>query len=129
MIVADFTLLSPSTSRHQDLIMHVYFHDPDTASGLNSVSLHWVGDQGEKNDGIFVINCLRDLVKMEFLKDFNLTVVYSDGGSKHFKLGLLMDYLVDFEKESGRRIIWNFFPSNHGAGAADGDGQIATKVL
>jgi hypothetical protein len=32
-------------------------------------------------------------------------------------------------EEFGKKIVWNFFASNHGGGAADGDGQTAQGYL
>ena len=55
-----------------------------------------------------------------------------------------MDFLVELERgiiiilsvkfmysllDFAKKIIWNFFASNHGGGAADGDGQTAQRHL
>jgi hypothetical protein len=127
LVVTDYTLLSPSTSRHQDMIFHVY--QADNFGGLKSSVHHFVGEHDQKNNASFSIDGLKQFVKVEPLKSCDLIVFFSDGGPKHYKLGVIMDCVVEIEKETGKKIVWNFFASNHGGGAADGDGQTAQRQL
>jgi hypothetical protein len=127
LVITDFTLLSPSTSRHQDMIFHIY--KSDHHGGLTSSVIHYVGEDDQKNNASFSIDGLKEVVHNDLLNYCDLIVFYSDGGPKHYKLGVIMDCMVEIEKEKGVKLVWNFFASNHGGGAADGDGQTAQRHL
>lgn len=53
MVITDFTLLTPSTTRHQDMIFHVY--KSDNHKNLNSRVIHYVGEHEQKNNASFSI--------------------------------------------------------------------------
>jgi hypothetical protein len=53
MIITDFTLLSPSSSRHQDMIFHVYLSD--NVGQLKSSVTHYVGEDNQKNNAGFAV--------------------------------------------------------------------------
>ena len=48
IIVIDVSTLSPSASRHTDIIFHVYEYDGDTSQ---SPSLHWSGHHYVEQQG------------------------------------------------------------------------------
>jgi hypothetical protein len=51
IVITDFTLLTPSTTRHQDMIFHVY--ESDNHKGLKSSVFHYVGEHDQKNNACF----------------------------------------------------------------------------
>jgi len=59
-------------------------------------------------------------------KNLGFVIIYSDG---EFKTTLILDFLVEQQREIGIILMWNFFASNHGGGAADADGNTARIVL
>lgn len=50
--------------------------------------------------------------------EYKLVLIYSDG---EFKTTFTMDMLLELQRETGIILLWNFFASNHGGGAADAD--------
>ena len=93
-----------------------------------------------------IIKCFKSLLSI--LPKQELHIIYCDNGPKDFKIGLLMDslieigttnffffdmyfflYLIFLENEFGCQLIWNFFAENHGGSACDADGNIARNFL
>ena len=148
IIIIDVSTLSPSTSRHTDIIFHVYEHS------LTSPTIEWSGHHYVEQQGleeptrrvVKIIACFKSLLSI--LPKRKLHVIYCDNGPKDFKVALLMDSLVEIgisntlflfnldhciliniEKEYGCQLIWNFFGENHGGSACDADGNIARNYL
>jgi len=128
LIVFDFGQLNPSSKRHKDGAMHFWLKRKDIE--VRSVPFHYVGDDAKYQPAsvAFAVSCIRHCVNVEELKHLELLVFFSDGGSKEFNSDLVA-MLPVLESELNKRIIWNYWASNHGAGVSDTDQQNARSSL
>lgn len=98
IIIIDVSLLSPSSSRHTDIIFHVYEYKEGVKPGLDWSGHHYVEQQGAEEEEnvrrvVKIITCFQSL--LHILPKRELHVIYCDNGPKDFKVGLLMDSLID----------------------------------
>jgi hypothetical protein len=124
MLLIDFTQLDPSTSRHRDFIGHEYTHY-DTIK-LWSHAYHLIGEPEEREKMSFVVEQLKNRFAVYSKLKYDLVVVYSDG---EFKTAMMMDFLVELQREYEIKIVYNFFASNHGGCVYDADGNTANIFL
>jgi len=120
ILVVDFGVLKPSVSRHEDFIIHVYTRD--SSYDIDSKAIHSIGETTEKHSLLF--QGLENFFKSH--TNFELCVIYSDGA---FRTALNLDFLVELQRSYCLVIIWNYFASNHGGGAADADLNQAQSYL
>jgi hypothetical protein len=130
VIVFDFGQLDPSTKRHKDGVLHFWLAPELGCENLRSIPFHYLG--GEASDQpasvAFAVDCIKHAATQLEVKDLNLLVFFSDGGPKEFNSDLIA-CLPMLEKKIGKRIIWNYWAANHGAGVADTDQQNARESL
>lgn len=75
------------------------------------------------NDSQFVINDL------SINKDTTKVIFWSDGGRKHFKNRITLQYLQQYKQQKGIEVVWNFFLSYHGFNPCDlGASHIKNKI-
>ena len=98
IIIIDVSLLSPSSSRHTDIIFHVYEHKEGENPSLQWSGHHYVEQQGGDGEEtakrvVKIVTCFKALLVK--LPKRELHVIYCDNGPKDFKVGLLMDSLIE----------------------------------
>ena len=129
LIVFDFGQLDPSTKRHKDGQLHFWLCSGDGRT-LKSLPIHYIGDDSSDQPASvgFVVGCLRHASLLEEIKNLELLVFFTDGGVKEFNSDLI-SLLPILEKELNKKISWNYWASNHGAGVSDTDQQNARSTL
>lgn len=137
LFVIDFVLLSPSTTRHADCVIHVYGPPTRDSTALTAHSFQFIGrdTSQQPHNAAFTFYAIREISKLPEFEQAQLHVYFSDGGPKEFN-SELMSALPLYEREWGirtkdntKRVVWNYFAANHGAGAADSDGNHVRKLL
>lgn len=126
----------------QDLVCVFYFGKTENGkTKLQRKYVHCLLKPGVKNDSVAMKAFHEEIFNFDpatsprdclsFMKEkYDTIYILSDGCCKHFKSGVSFFLLYPFvEKlaEKGTTVIREFFPSNHGASAADSAASIAKR--
>jgi hypothetical protein len=128
LIVFDFGQLDPSTQRHKDGVMHFWLSD--SAGSIRSVPFHFIGGEASEQPASvpFAVECIKRAALEIEIKELKLLVFFTDAGPKEFSSDMI-SMIPLLETELEKKISWNYFASNHGAGVSDSDQQNARSSL
>lgn len=128
LVVQDFTQLEPQTGFNQDFIITIYSYDPNSTDNLHREYIHFVAED-EKNDKYFVVAVWEYLLASGKFDSASKLEIWSDGGSKHFKLSPIMYYFSTIKSRFHYSVSYNFFESHHGHNACDAAASHAKKAI
>jgi hypothetical protein len=81
------------------------------------------------NNSNFVATAIDGVIRKMILPCHQKLVIWSDGGTKHFKNSITLMYLGQVQHSLGVQVEWNFFVSYHGYNCCDlAASHLKTKV-
>jgi len=118
LIVQDFTQLNYDTKDIQDLVICVYYHDPDHESKIGLDKYHHIGAFPNTMSFVrtvwdkFIAHAIESYHPEEVL-------IFSDGCGRHFKISENMEMWRSFAINFNIKFNYYFFASNHGHSVCD----------
>lgn len=120
VVLQDFTQVLGQGTFFQDFVVVLYFCDPEQPDTLIRNYQHFVAKSpAVKNDVTFVMRTWTYLMASHFFDGFDRIIIWSDGGPKHFKVTATINFFGWLQHRFGKKIIYNFFESNHGHSVCD----------
>lgn len=110
LIVQNFSLLEiQQAHQYQDLIIWIYFYDPQSSTGLSWKTFHFLPSEANvSNDISFVAEVWNYLMSCSFMETVETIYIWSDGGPKHFKMTGCLKLFHDLRVKWKKSIIYNF---------------------
>jgi hypothetical protein len=128
VVVMDFTKYNVNMSYVEDLIIVIYSYDADAEENLKKRYFPFLSSS-QTNDHLFVAACWIRLFNENVFKDIDTIMLYSDGGRKHFKCTVTIEFFSWFSQFEQINIVYNFFESYHGHSACDGCAANSKKKI